>query len=63
MIQEGVNAGDTVVTDGQLSLRPGSKVRPRGEGAGPGAPGARAGGGGRRGGGGQGRGQGKPPAS
>jgi multidrug efflux system membrane fusion protein len=65
VIQEGIKPGDTVVTDGQLSLRPGSKVRARGEGAGGGGPGGR--GGGRRGGGqGQGRGQsqgGKPPAS
>jgi multidrug efflux system membrane fusion protein len=66
VIQDGIKPGDTVVTDGQLSLRPGSKVRERAQGAGPGAPG----GGGRRGGGqgrgqgqGQGQGQGKPPAS
>jgi hypothetical protein len=51
VIQDGVKAGDTVVTDGQLSLRPGSKVRLRGEAAG--------GGQGR----GQGKGKGKPPAS
>jgi multidrug efflux system membrane fusion protein len=51
VIQEGVKAGDTVVTDGQLSLRPGSKVRARTEGA--------AG----RGGGARGGGAGKPPAS
>jgi multidrug efflux system membrane fusion protein len=57
VIQEGVKPGDTVVTDGQLSLRPGSKVRARGEG-GAGGPGGR--GGGRRGGG---QGRGKPPAS
>jgi hypothetical protein len=61
VIQEGIKPGDTVVTDGQLSLRPGSKVRQRGQGAGP----ASGGEGGRRGGGqrqGQ-KGQGKPPAS
>ncbi|MGZ5985671.1 MAG: efflux RND transporter periplasmic adaptor subunit, partial [Caulobacteraceae bacterium] len=34
VIQEGVKPGDTVVTDGQLSLRAGSKVRQRAEGAG-----------------------------
>ena len=55
VIQEGIKPGDTVVTDGQLSLRPGSKVRMRSaDGAGGGS-----GGGGRRGGG----GKGKPPAS
>ncbi|MGZ3274631.1 MAG: efflux RND transporter periplasmic adaptor subunit, partial [Caulobacteraceae bacterium] len=60
VIQEGVKPGDTVVTDGQLSLRAGSKVRarpaggPAGAGGGPGGPG-----GGRRG----GQGQGRPPAS
>jgi multidrug efflux system membrane fusion protein len=58
VIQEGIKPGDTVVTDGQLSLRPGSKVRARGEGGG-GAGGR----GGRRGGG-QGPGKGgRPPAS
>ena len=61
VIQDGVKPGDTVVTDGQLSLRPGSKVHQRsadgaGAGGAGGAPGARAGG--RRSGG-----QGKPPAS
>jgi membrane fusion protein, multidrug efflux system len=59
VIQDGVKAGDTVVTDGQLSLRPGSKVKARnadGSGGGAGAPG-----GGKRGG--KGKGQGKPPAS
>ena len=58
VIQEGVKPGDTVVTDGQLSLRPGSKVHMRSaDGAGGGgAQGGRAGG--RRGGG-----QGKSPAS
>jgi multidrug efflux system membrane fusion protein len=65
VIQEGIKPGDTVVTDGQLSLRPGSKVRMRSaEGAGgPGGPGGR--GGGRRGGQGKGQGQaqGRPPAS
>jgi len=60
VIQEGVNPGDTVVTDGQLSLRPGSKVHQRAAGADGGAAG---GAGGRRKGGGQGQGQGKPPAS
>jgi multidrug efflux system membrane fusion protein len=65
VIQDGVKPGDTVVTDGQLSLRPGSKVRmrsPAGAGgpAGPAGPGGAGGnGGGRRGGGGKGR----PPAS
>lgn len=62
VIQEGIKPGDTVVTDGQLSLRPGSKVRTRGEGAGPGGAAGR-GGGARRGGQGPGKGQGKPPAS
>jgi membrane fusion protein, multidrug efflux system len=58
VIQEGIKPGDTVVTDGQLSLRPGSKVRLRSaDGAGAGAPAGN--GGGRRGGGGKGR----PPAS
>jgi multidrug efflux system membrane fusion protein len=61
VIQEGIKPGDTVVTDGQLSLRPGSKVRPRGEGAG--AGGGRRGGGGQGQGPGKGKGQGKPPAS
>jgi multidrug efflux system membrane fusion protein len=58
VIQDGIKAGDTVVTDGQLSLRPNSKVRMRSEGGrgGPGGPG-----GGRRGGGAPG--QGRPPAS
>jgi multidrug efflux system membrane fusion protein len=62
VIQEGVQPGDTVVTDGQLSLRPGSKVRerPAAGAGGPGGPGGGEGrGGGRRGGGGKGR----PPAS
>jgi membrane fusion protein, multidrug efflux system len=62
VIQEGVNPGDTVVTDGQLSLRPGSKVkeRPAAAAGGPGGPGGSEGrGGGRRGDGGKGR----PPAS
>jgi multidrug efflux system membrane fusion protein len=63
VIQEGIKPGDTVVTDGQLSLRPGSKVRMRSaEGAGgSGGPGGR----GRRGGPGraQGQAQGRPPAS
>ena len=57
VIQDGIKPGDTVVTDGQLSLRAGSKVRARTEG---GAPGGR--GGGRKGGKG-GEGQGRPPAS
>jgi len=48
VIQDGLKAGDTVVTDGQLSLRPGSKVRARGQNAAAG---------GLRG------GKGKPPAS
>jgi len=60
VIQEGIKPGDTVVTDGQLSLRPGSKVRMRSAG-GAGGAGGPAGGGGHRGGGKQG--QGKPPAS
>jgi multidrug efflux system membrane fusion protein len=38
VIKDGVTAGETVVTDGQLSLRPGSKVRARPAG-GPGGPG------------------------
>ena len=50
VIKSGVNAGETVVTDGQLSLRPGSKVRMRGAGGGAGA-------------GGRGQGQGKQPAT
>ena len=60
VIQDGIKPGDTVVTDGQLSLRPNSKVRARPEGGhgGPGGPGA---GGGRRRGGAPG--QGRPPAS
>ena len=54
VIKSGINAGDTVVTDGQLSLRPGSKVRMRSDaGGGPGA--------GR--GPGKGPGKGKRPAS
>jgi hypothetical protein len=63
VIQEGVKPGDTVVTDGQLSLRPGSKVHQRsadgaGGAGGPGGSGEH----------GRGRrqaqnGQGKPPAS
>jgi multidrug efflux system membrane fusion protein len=59
VIQDGIKAGDTVVTDGQLSLRPNSKVRLRTEGGrgGPGGPGAA---GGRRPGGAPG--QGRPPA-
>jgi len=47
VIQDGIKPGDTVVTDGQLSLRPGSKVRQRGQnggGAGAGAAGAQRGG-------------------
>ncbi|MGZ3346183.1 MAG: efflux RND transporter periplasmic adaptor subunit [Caulobacteraceae bacterium] len=60
VIQEGVKPGDTVVTDGQLSLRAGSKVRARPAGGPAGAGGGRGGpGGGRRG----GQGQGRPPAS
>jgi multidrug efflux system membrane fusion protein len=66
VIQEGVKPGDMVVTDGQLSLRPGSKVRMRAANA-AGGPGAATGaggrGGGRRGGGQGGQGQGRPPAS
>jgi multidrug efflux system membrane fusion protein len=67
VIQDGIKEGDTVVTDGQLSLRPGSKVRARpAQGAGgPGGPAAAGGRGGRRGGA-QGQGQaqgGRPPAS
>ena len=49
VIKSGVEAGDTVVTDGQLSLKPGSKVRARADRP-AGAPGG-PGGGGRRGGG------------
>jgi multidrug efflux system membrane fusion protein len=61
VIQDGIKPGDTVVTDGQLSLRAGSKVRARGEaGGGPGGQGGRGGG---RGGGAPGGGQGKSPAS
>jgi multidrug efflux system membrane fusion protein len=63
VIQEGIQPGDTVVTDGQLSLRPGSKVRtrPAPGAAGAGAPGAQSG---RRGNGkGQGKGKGGPPTS
>jgi multidrug efflux system membrane fusion protein len=50
VIKTGIQPGDTVVTDGQLSLKPGSKVRTRTDrpAGGPGGPG---GGGGRRGGG------------
>lgn len=50
VIQDGVKAGDTVVTDGQLSLRPGSKVRARPAEGGPGGGRGGPGGGGRRGG-------------
>jgi len=62
VIQEGVKEGDTVVTDGQLSLRPNSKVRERAAGGpgGPGGPGERGGSGGP--GGKRGAGQGKPTA-
>jgi multidrug efflux system membrane fusion protein len=62
VIQDGVKAGDMVVTDGQLSLRPGSKVRARpADAAGGGARGGPGGpGGGRRGGA---PGAGKPPAA
>ncbi len=59
VIQDGIKAGDTVVTDGQLSLRPGSKVRARGEGG----AGGRGGRGGKAGGGQAGNGPGAPPAS
>ncbi len=59
VIQDGVKAGDTVVVDGQLSLRPGSKVRARADGASAGG-GRTPGGGGKRGGA---PGAGKPPAS
>jgi len=38
VIKTGVQAGDTVVTDGQLSLKPGSKVRARTPGSGKGPP-------------------------
>jgi multidrug efflux system membrane fusion protein len=68
VIQKGLTAGETVVTEGQLRLEPGSKIQTR-EGGPGGAPGAGAGGqGGRRGGrggqGGQGGGQGpgQPPS-
>ena len=59
VIQDGVKPGDVIVTDGQLSLRPGSKVRARPADGGAGGRGG-PGGGGRRGGG---PGAGKPPAS
>jgi multidrug efflux system membrane fusion protein len=62
VIQEGVKPGDTVVTDGQLSLRPGSKVRLRSTDGAGGAAGQNGRAGGRRGGG-QGQTQGRPPAS
>ena len=58
VIQDGVKPGDVIVTDGQLSLRPGSKVRARPADGGAGGRGG-PGGGGRRGGG---PGAGKPPA-
>jgi multidrug efflux system membrane fusion protein len=60
VIQEGVKPGDTVVTDGQLSLRPGSKVHQR---SADGAGGGGRGGSSERGGGRRGGGQRKPPAS
>jgi multidrug efflux system membrane fusion protein len=63
VIQEGVKPGDTVVTDGQLSLRPGSKVHQRSASDGAGGPGAAGGRGGGRRGGGQGQKEGRPPAS
>jgi multidrug efflux system membrane fusion protein len=58
VIQEGVKPGDTVVTDGQLALRAGSKVRVRpADGAGAAAAGGRRGAGGKGGkGGGKGAG-------
>jgi multidrug efflux system membrane fusion protein len=49
VIKTGIEPGDTVVTDGQLSLKPGSKVRARTDRPAGGAGGP--GGGGRRGGG------------
>ncbi len=58
VIQDGIKPGDTVVTDGQLSLRQGSKVRTRP------ADGAAGGGGqGGRAGGHRGAAKGRPPAS
>ena len=66
VIQDGLKAGDTVVTDGQLSLRPGSKVRARGEGGRRGggqAAGAGQAGGGRARGAQAGAGQATPPTS
>jgi multidrug efflux system membrane fusion protein len=73
VIQKGVTAGETIVTEGQLRLEPGSKIQTR-EGGPGGAPGGQGGqGGGRRGGqggqggqggrggqGGQGQGGGQP---
>ncbi len=63
VIQTGLKPGDTVVTDGQLSLKPGSKVRTRADRPTGGA--GRGGGGGRRGGGADAGGQAaekRPPA-
>jgi multidrug efflux system membrane fusion protein len=61
VIQKGVSVGETVVTEGQLRLEPGSKIQTR-ENAPAGAPGAPGASGGRRGGrGGQGQGQGQQP--
>jgi multidrug efflux system membrane fusion protein len=56
VIQKGVTPGETVVTEGQLRLEPGSKIQTRDPNAAPGQGGQ--GGGQRRGG--QGQGQGRP---
>jgi membrane fusion protein, multidrug efflux system len=55
VIQKGLTAGETVVTEGQLRLEPGSKIQTRDPNAAPGQGGQ--GGGQRRGGQGQGQGQ------
>src|SRR5262249_51815221 len=55
VIQKGVTPGETVVTEGQLRLEPGSKIQTREGSPGHGAPG----GGQRRGGQGRGQGQGQ----
>jgi membrane fusion protein, multidrug efflux system len=63
VIQKGVTPGETVVTEGQLRLEPGSKIQTRDPGApGQGGPGGQ-GGGQRRGGQGQGQGQRGPRQS
>jgi multidrug efflux system membrane fusion protein len=58
VIQQGVTPGETVVTEGQLRLEPGSKIQTRQGGPGQFGPG----GGQRRGGQGRGQGQGQGPA-